>query len=218
MDEFENWLYSTDELEGLLGEEQYFDLISADYSNARRVWDVKYDLRERLPKLLKRDCPCDLMRDLTDVSIDSAISDTIDAFSVVETTPPAPHWWLSLRQCKSCSQFWMWATDTRVNDVILFRRISTNDAQRIRITGVWPEEFSTYARVLKIGKSLGHQWRYLDPLNSLELYWTVVDLAQAEPGIAVSEIARLLPVSLSATTTLADKAVRQEGINIDLTK
>ena len=48
------------------------------------------------------------------------------------------------------------------------------------------------------------------------LRWTIHDLATARPGIRVSELASLLALPASVARRLAERAVRNEGVTIEL--
>lgn len=101
-------------------------------------------------------------------------------------------WWLYLSRCNACEQNWMVAQDDRIHDDYYMRRLSPGEAAEI-MAGRWPDEFITYERVLRTGRTLSSPWTYLDPLDS-SLAWTVRDLRRARPEITATEIAYLFGV------------------------
>ena len=57
---FETWLYSTPDLEPLLGAELYLQLISCDFRNREERWQIRQRLRSFLAT--RRQCECPLLR------------------------------------------------------------------------------------------------------------------------------------------------------------
>jgi hypothetical protein len=124
-------------------------------------------------------------------------------------------WWLSLFSCSSCKQNWLVASEQRIYDVWFLKRLESPVAKNITHRGQWPNSFRSYAELLKLANERGHNVRYLEPLESLELYWTIVDLALAKPGISSSELAELLPIDRSMVREIGNKAVTEPGVSID---
>ena len=103
-------------------------------------------------------------------------------------------WWLYLSTCTRCSQNWMVAQDERIYDNYYLRRLSRESRLAIIKQGQWPEEFMTYERVLRLGRTMGKPWTWLDPRSS-SLVWTAEDLKRERPAISTAEIADLLAIS-----------------------
>jgi len=102
-------------------------------------------------------------------------------------------WWLYLSRCSACGQDWMVAQEERIYDDYYLRRLDPAVAQRIVTEQVWPDEFITYERVLKIGRTMSWPFTYLERLSPA-LVDTAKDLRRERPEITVLEIAHLLGV------------------------
>jgi hypothetical protein len=66
---------------------------------------------------------------------------------------------------------------------------------------LWPEEFLTYERVLKLGRKTGRIWMFYDSASPA-LVATVGDLLRERPDISVDEIAYLLSISVAHASSL----------------
>jgi hypothetical protein len=64
-----------------------------------------------------------------------------------------------------------------------------------------------------MGLDAGRSVRFLDPADS-SMPHTIADLARARPGIAVTEIAKLLSVEVRLATILATRAMEAEKVTI----
>jgi hypothetical protein len=102
-------------------------------------------------------------------------------------------WWLYMSRCCACGQNWMIAQEERIYDDYYLRRLDAAQAEGILSERRWPDEFITYERVLRIGRTLGRACTYFDPLSPA-LVDTANDLRKARPGINVLEIADLLGI------------------------
>jgi len=58
--------------------------------------------------------------------------------------------------------------------------------------------------------------RFENPEQASSLRWTVTDLAKARPGIRVSELVRLLNLDAEVARALAQRAIRDDGVEIEL--
>jgi len=103
-------------------------------------------------------------------------------------------WWLYLSQCSICAQHWMIAQEERIYDDYFLRRLDAAQAQAIIAHARWPDEFITYERVLKLGRTLSSPYTYVEALSP-GLVDTAKDLRRARPEITVEEIADLLGIS-----------------------
>jgi len=141
-----------------------------------------------------RPCLCTTLPDLAVVrmgwdGLDERIFATID----VVCHHGGNQWWLHLDRCNACGQHWMVAQEERIYDDYYLRRLGPEAAREITDEGRWPDEFITYERVLRIGRTLSGAYTYLDPLSPA-LIDTVRDLRLARPDINVLEIADLLGI------------------------
>ena len=110
-------------------------------------------------------------------------------------------WWLYLSACIQCLQSWMVAQDERIYDNYYLRRLSVESRDAIVEQGQWPDEFITYERVLKLGRTMTKPWTWLDPRSS-SLVWTAEDLKRERPDISIAEIADLLAISEASAARL----------------
>jgi hypothetical protein len=110
-------------------------------------------------------------------------------------------WWLYLSKCSACGQDWLVAQDERIYDNFYLKRINPLEAGGIAEDNRWPDDFITYERVLRLGRTLSQPWSFLDP-RSPALVWTAEDLLKERPDITVEEIAYLLAIELKAASRL----------------
>lgn len=212
--DFEQWVYSQPDLEERLGKALYLDTLSADYSSKRAVFDIRRSLEVYARDASDLRCECITLPDLADVGM----GEHIPVFRTLEQRARRgdPFWWLSEYQCTECEQWWLVASEERQNDVFFLRRLSPQEAERIVKEDRWPSDFDSFERLLRLGLERGHRVRFMDPLNSRSLWWTMVDLARGRPGIHVSELAELLNLDVLLVEEIARRVVREEGAAIDL--
>lgn len=110
-------------------------------------------------------------------------------------------WWLYLSRCDVCGQDWLVAQDDRIYDNYYLKRLSPSGALDIVEGNHWPDDFITYERVLRLGRTLGETWTFFDP-RSPALVWTAEDLIKERPDISVEEIAYLLGIDPAAAARL----------------
>jgi hypothetical protein len=110
-------------------------------------------------------------------------------------------WWLHLSKCRVCGQDWLVAQDERIYDNFYLKRIKPNDARGVSDDDRWPDDFITYERVLRLGRTLAQPWSFLDPLDPA-LIKTAADLVKERPDITVEEIAYLLAIEPKAAARL----------------
>jgi hypothetical protein len=96
---------------------------------------------------------------------------------------------------------WLVAQDDRIYDNYYMKRLTPTGAQEITEADRWPDDFITYERVLRFGRTLSQPWTFLDP-RSPSLVWTAQDLLKERPGITVNEIAYLLAIEPEAARRL----------------
>jgi hypothetical protein len=110
-------------------------------------------------------------------------------------------WWLYLSKCSACGQDWLVAQDERIYDNFYLKRVSPTEAQAIVEDSRWPDDFITYERVLRLGRTLSEPWTFVDP-RSPALISTAEDLLKERPNITVDEIAYLLAIEPKAAARL----------------
>lgn len=191
--EFETWLYSHEELEDVLGSTLHFELISANFRNLEDVFSIQEKLRNSLRPPLK--CECLPLSDLAIIPMGGDGLDTRFFATIKEIRPYGRDlWWLHLSFCKVCGQNWMIAQEERIYDDYMLKRLTVEEARQIVDNDKWPDDFLTYAKVLKVGQTLSEACRFLDPM-SYSLIDTVQDLRRDKPDIATAEIATLLGIT-----------------------
>jgi hypothetical protein len=127
-----------------------------------------------------------------------------------------PYEWLSAERCRQCGQWWLVGTEDGHIDVLCLRRLTLEAADRLLKEDVWPSDFNRYATLLRLGKEAGRIGGWIEGMDpSLSsIPWTIARLARETPGIAVSELAELLNLELSAATMFAEKVVKEKGVII----
>lgn len=106
-------------------------------------------------------------------------------------------WWLYLSKCRACEQEWLFAQDDRIYDNFYLKRLDLAEAYHLLEGGHWPDDFISYERVLRLGRTLSQAWTFLDP-RSPALVATAEDLRKERPDITVEEIAHLLAIEPKA--------------------
>jgi len=81
---------------------------------------------------------------------------------------------------------------------------------------VWPADFDSYESLLRLGCDAGKAVRFVNPEEASSLRSTIADVAKARPGIQVSELCTLLNLEPDTARTLAERAVREDGVAIQL--
>lgn len=214
--EFERWLYArTNELEDRLGAQKALDVLSADYGASATVADVRRILRsfaEQASSSLL--CRCVTLANVAVVEMGSPGNElgTIEG----RRSRGEPWWWLWCGECSRCGQWWLVAQEERQNDVSCLRRLDTDEVNALMQDDVWPADFDRYESLLRLGRDAGVMFRFADPGQASSLRWTIADLAKARPGIRVSELASLLNLEPDAARMVAERAIREDGVAIQL--
>jgi len=202
--DFEDWLYSSTEIETRLGS-LYLDVISANYKDAQVVWKVKDGLalwaREHTPL----NCRCFTLPDLAVINMGHESSEILHSLKEQQSRGH-PYWWLSTQKCSVCGDHWLVAREERHNDVFCMRRLKKREVKAIQNEAIWPSDFDKYEDLIWIGSGAGNY--------TATLCWTIQDLARARPGIAVSELIRLLNIEAPVAVLLAKIAVNKEELDI----
>lgn len=188
---FEKWLYSETTLETVLGHSLYMAAVETDFGNRESVFQLKRQLSTFAQTHDQSNCLCVRYPDLTVFTM----GHHKDFIASLETTRRRgeSHWWLHTEECQSCGQSWLMASEERVNDVYILRRLRPRESEAIRVESRWPPDFDRYETLLEIGRDAGLQWTFVDPLNS-SLVHTARDLARERPQIGEYELASLLNV------------------------
>jgi hypothetical protein len=149
-----------------------------------------------------RDCCCGALADLAVVPMGREdLDEQVFATLARIRDHGGDLWWLYLSRCGACGQAWLVAQDERIYDNYYLKRLSPAEALDILEAGRWPDDFITYERVLRLGRTLARPWRFLDP-RAPSLVWTAEDLVKERPDITVGEIAYLLGIEREAALRL----------------
>jgi hypothetical protein len=189
--EFKKWLYKSNNFESAVENELYLEAISTDFNDYQKVQILKEKLESFLRRKLSLNCECLILPNM--VVIDEGSEHWQHVFETLNEIKRygESRWWLSLNQCKYCSQYWLVAQESRINDIDLFKRIENSVADNIIHNDIWPKCFETFAKLLAIGKHNNRLARFDDPF-AFSLVITIQDLKVENPDISMTEIAYLL--------------------------
>jgi len=211
--DFERWLYSENSIEQVLGKDLYFEVISVNYSDNGALYRIRQLLSEYARQESPFRCKCFQLSDITVVDMGEE-SEAVFQYMEEVKKRGEPFWWLSLEHCRECNQWWLVASEERQNDLYCLRRLDMRTADEILNKNSWPDYFDRYETLLRLGHDTGRSVRFMDPMES-SLSWTIADLAKERPGIAISEVAKLLNLDMEVAKELAEKAVKKEGVQIN---
>ncbi|CTQ49431.1 hypothetical protein [Jannaschia donghaensis] len=197
---FENWLYSSNEIEDALGEEGYLAAISVNFYDAKRLAEFKAYLSQHLFK--PACCDCHSQPDDGSVSLGEWPS---DRFEIIEREIDGI-WWLHRLECKECKTMWHLAAEERIFDVWLLKRYPIASRSQVQ----------TYRDLLMSAKASGSKVWYFDPTVSWEIPAAIRDLAEETPGIACSEIERILPIDVGIVRQHARVVASKYKLDINL--
>jgi hypothetical protein len=211
--DFENWLYSDHSLEEMMGKSFYLEIISVNYTDKDDLFKAKKRQTEYARQVTRLRCKC---VELADTDIVNMGDESELFFKYVETIKRRgePYWWLSVDKCRECGQWWLEGSEERQNDLYCLRRLDLQTAEEILSKNLWPDYFDKYETLLRLGYEAGISVRFVDPLGDSSLKWTIVDLAKEHPGIAISDIVKLLNIDRAIAEELAKKAVKDERVHI----
>ncbi|MFK0383028.1 hypothetical protein [Agrobacterium sp. NPDC090273] len=196
---FEGWLYSAAEAEPALGPDRFLEAISINFADAKQVAEFRHSLTETLPA--PGACKCHTFSSPKCVSLGGI---SLGTFEHVEDGV-GHMFWLHHFHCKACGTDWWLANEQRIFDVWMLFRGKNNQPS-----------VSTYRELLSLAIQMGGSVRYVQPENSLEIPFTIEDLATEQPGIPLSEIAKLLPIPFDVVRRHALQVVTDKGVRIDL--
>lgn len=208
IENFESWVYDTPELQSLFGEDFYMELISTDYVSSGAVYVLKQNLEDAIQGLVERNCYCHTLPNLADVGMGDHkhIFKSLDRQAKYGET----FWWLWLAECNMCDQFWLVASEERINDVFIMKRLPSHEAQRVLNESIWPSDFNKFSTLLTIGKQRGHTVRFMNPV-SRSLVRTVIDLAAENPDLNIEDISALLQIGLPQAEAIVEEAKKDKS-------
>ena len=200
---FEQWFFKQEELEGQLGEELHFELLSSPYGDREQVWKLRKSLMTALEPL--RRCECPTIRDMSAIPMggDFYFEKVFEPLEEVIRYGPE-RWWLYISRCGTCSTNWLVAQDERIYDEFFMKRLSDAEVERAK-AGQWPEQFQSYGDVLSVGCATSNPPRFLDPMAA-SLIWTAEDLLRERSDIKTQEVARVLGLSDRHAERLVERA------------
>jgi hypothetical protein len=136
--DFEHWVYQTDELKALLGNDLYLWCLSIPYHDPHQVWEFRQQLRVVVDGLSPRTCDCLTWTGDQKIPLgwETSLDQFRDRFEVLRKRTP----WLSLMKCPECGQHWYTAVDTDGADIFL-HRVGEAAVQDILIRDSWPDLF-----------------------------------------------------------------------------
>jgi hypothetical protein len=213
---FERWAYEhSDDLEGMFGKQDALHVLAADYRSTEAIAGVKNTLRQHAARASSLRCRCVTLADTAVVDMGSDSSEVMASIEE-KRSRGEPLWWLWCGECAHCREWWLVAQEERQNDVFCLRRLDDAEVRGLLEKGAWPHYFDTYESLLQLGRGTGRTVRFVDPESAASLRSTVTDLAKARPGIRVSELASLLNLDTRVARTLAQRAIRDDGVAIEL--
>jgi hypothetical protein len=131
--EFEAWLYNHQELEALLGQNLYLDLVSTNYSNSGEVDRAINNLVAWSESRIENSCLCRAIRNNDRKIIGQQEWLFTTTFSTVRRRTP----WIRLDNCNDCGDYWLIATDPTYDDESFFCRIDEQPALEVVNKGYW---------------------------------------------------------------------------------
>lgn len=141
VEQFEQWVYDSPELETYLGTDLYWDLITLNFRNRRAVLDFQSRLEAWLYEKTPRECDCITWGNYQKIPLVFDTADLLESFSTLRKRTP----WLTLVRCPICVTYWYVAVDT-VDDDYYWRRLDEIDAEKIIKEDTWPASFDDNER------------------------------------------------------------------------
>jgi hypothetical protein len=190
--DFEPWLYAQSDLERDLGNNLYMAVVSFDYRDQTELFVLRQKLAAALRSSLG--CECVTLADIAVVPMGCDGQDERLFANLSQASNYGPDkWWLTLERCQVCGQHWMVAQEDRIFDDYFLKRLNPPDAEAIVDAGKWPQDFSSYEKVLTLGLRMSRACRFPDEFAT-SLIDTTRDLRRDRPDISIEEIAELLGI------------------------
>ncbi len=155
--DFEQWVYSENSLEKMLGKTLYFEIISVHYSDKDAVYKIKQLLSEYACQESPFRCKCIQMSDVEVVDMGEESDAVFQYFKEIKRRGE-PFWWLSLDHCRECNQWWLVASEQRQNDLYCLRKLNRQTADEILNKNSWPNYFDRYETLLRLGVETVRKW------------------------------------------------------------
>jgi hypothetical protein len=210
--DFETWLYSSPELEGFLGEDLYWTMITARFSSSETVYQMVKQLRAFAETLPHGNCSCLQLPNLAVIDMDPEAMRAMATFKELKERG-APYWWLYVSECSECHQVWLVAQDESQNDVFCLYRLTMPERDEIVAADHWPTIFDCYEDVKLFGLKTGGRVPFSDS-GYLPLVWNITHLAMDHPGIKLAEIGAILNLNEGLIENLCRLAQRSFGVEI----
>lgn len=203
-DSFESYIYDSDNrFENFLGTDLYNDLVSIDFLIKDDVYKMKQRLFQDMAKKTQLKCKCLEIRNLDVIGLGD---DALYMKSMKLTKNRDGHRdWVSAFVCSECSQSWLIAEESRINDDVFFRRLNTDEYEKILKLNEWPSLFDRYEDLLKLSAQFGQTFSFVDPVESISLSGVIEDLIKERPQITKEEIANLLNIDLNILAQIQKK-------------
>lgn len=212
--EFEEWLYSNEELEDVFGDIFYFDLISINYKEKDVLFKSKIELTKFVKNKFPQRCHCIELADTAVLDFGDYASEVFS--SLIEVNKRGgKYWWLSVYKCQVCNQIWLFGSEERHNDVYCLKRLDENIFSNICQNNIWPPDFDKYTSLIMLGYESGARIRFVDPFES-SLQYTIQDLAEEQPGISVIELSKLLNLDYELALELSKSVISKNEVTITL--
>lgn len=190
--QFEQWVYANPQLAESLPEDIYMDRLSTDYRATRQ----QAELRKRRSRYMldTQVLPCECQKLPTLVVLDMFDAPAVLTLRLTHKRGGA-RWWLGAMRCKMCNQDWLFARESRINDVYILRRMSPDENESVA-NHRWPPDFDLHSTLLEIGREAGHSARFLDTFSP-DLVFSTEDLMKEDDQLRPERLADLLQVSPS---------------------
>jgi hypothetical protein len=152
--EFQDTLYEDVSNEELFGHDLWLELISCNYNNKDKSYQLRTELREFLRERFPRQCRC---LEYKNIEVSDMFDNDELGFNVLERVVDRgqPFWWLYMSKCRVCGQQWLVGQEERQNDVFILKRLNDSVATEIQDSNIWPNDFNTYESLLRIGSKSG---------------------------------------------------------------
>ena len=122
------------------------------------------------------------------------------------------YWWLDIRKCKICNQYWLVAQEERTNDIFCLNRLNEKQVNDIIKNNIWPIVFDKYETLLELAVQNNLCCIFFDPIYDSPTSQTIEDLALERPYIKISELSRLLNINIETALHLSKEVIKNNSI------